>query len=166
MSERACLELAALLWLIHLLCQSGSFRQAAALAHQFARRADPAARADGRPRRARLCELHESFPVFAALDLAFIATHHPAGIWPALCDRDLHRVPAALSRWRFLLPQHRLGTVDFGACRDAGPARPVIRRLGLQDPSGVPILHPSYTLRDCRCLRQKPPRQLFPPKGR
>ncbi len=26
----------------------------------------------------------ENFPAFAALDLAFLATNHPAGIWPTL----------------------------------------------------------------------------------
>jgi uncharacterized MAPEG superfamily protein len=26
----------------------------------------------------------ESFPVFVALDLAFITTRHPAGVWPLL----------------------------------------------------------------------------------
>ncbi len=84
MSERACLELAALLWLIHLLCQSGlSGRPQLWLISSRDGPTPPPGLTAGRAARA-FANYMESFPVFAALDLAFIATHHPAGIWPAL----------------------------------------------------------------------------------
>ena len=86
MSELASLELAALLWLIHLFCQAGlsgrpqswliSARDEPAPGQKLSPIAGRAARA--------FANYMESFPVFAALDLAFIATHHPAGIWPGL----------------------------------------------------------------------------------
>jgi len=86
LSELACLELSVLLWLVHLFCQAGlSGRPHAWL---ISARDEPAPALKltpigGRAARA-FSNYMESFPVFAALDLAFIATRHPAGIWPAL----------------------------------------------------------------------------------
>jgi uncharacterized MAPEG superfamily protein len=74
------------LWLVHLFCQAGlagrpqswniGARDEPAPGHKPNLIGSRAARA--------FANYMESFPVFAALDLAFIATHHPAGIWPAL----------------------------------------------------------------------------------
>jgi uncharacterized MAPEG superfamily protein len=86
MSELAYLELAVLLWFAHMFCQAGlSGRPQSWL---ITARDEPApgekpSLIGGRAARA-FANYMESFPVFAALDLAFIATHHPTGIWPAL----------------------------------------------------------------------------------
>ena len=84
MSELACLELSVLLWLVHLLLQAGLVK--ASVPYLASSRDEPpppqsltASRA-GRAFRNYL----ESFPAFVALDLAFLATNHPAGIWPTL----------------------------------------------------------------------------------
>lgn len=84
MNELVCLELAALLWFIHLLCQSAlSGRPQLWLIGSRDGPTPPQGLMAGRAARA-LANYMENFPVFAALDLAFIATRHPAGIWPAL----------------------------------------------------------------------------------
>jgi uncharacterized MAPEG superfamily protein len=84
MSELACLELAVLLWLVHLLLQAST--SGAPTLWLFSSRDEPApppATIGGRAARA-FRNYMESFPAFAALDLAFLATNHPAGIWPTL----------------------------------------------------------------------------------
>ncbi len=84
MSELACLELAVLLWLVHLLLQANL--TGAPPSYLFSSRDDPpppVGAVGGRAARAFHNYL-ESFPVFAALDLAFLATNHPAGFWPTL----------------------------------------------------------------------------------
>ena len=86
MSELASLEVAVLLWLVHLFWQAGSANHAYPLAYLISSRdefAEPKGLTAGRAKRA-LANYLESFPVFAALVLAFIATRHPAGIWPAV----------------------------------------------------------------------------------
>jgi uncharacterized MAPEG superfamily protein len=84
MSELTCLELSVLLWLLHLLLQAGL--SGVPLSWNASARDEPAPPPTvigGRAARA-FRNYMESFPVFAALDLAFLATHHPAGIWPTL----------------------------------------------------------------------------------
>ncbi len=84
MSEIACLELAVLLWLVHLLLQAGL--SGVPLSWNASARDEPEPPLTvigGRAARA-FRNYMESFPAFAALDLAFLATNHPAGIWPTL----------------------------------------------------------------------------------
>ncbi len=84
MSELACLELAVLLWLVHLLLQAGL--AGVPLPWNMGARDEPGPKptvVGGRAARA-FHNYMESFPAFAALDLAFLATNHPAGIWPTL----------------------------------------------------------------------------------
>jgi uncharacterized MAPEG superfamily protein len=74
------------LWLVHLFCQAGLAGRPQSW--NIGARDEPAPGhkpnlIGGRAARA-FANYMESFPAFAALDLAFIATHHPAGIWPAL----------------------------------------------------------------------------------
>jgi uncharacterized MAPEG superfamily protein len=84
MSELACLEVAVLLWLVHLLLQANL--TGASPTYLFSPRDEPPpplSLTGGRAARA-FRNYMESFAVFAALDLAFLATNHPAGIWPTL----------------------------------------------------------------------------------
>lgn len=84
MSEIACLELAVLLWLVHLLLQANL--TGAPPSYLFSSRDQPPppiGATGGRAMRAFRNYL-ESFAAFAALDLAFLATNHPAGIWPTV----------------------------------------------------------------------------------
>ena len=86
MSELACLEVAVLLWLVHLLWQAGSGGSAFPMPYLISSRdeaREPRGLTWGRAKRA-LANYMESFPAFAALDLAFLATNHPAGIWPTI----------------------------------------------------------------------------------
>ena len=84
MSLLACLELSVLLWLVHLLLQAGLAR--VPLDWNVSARDEPPPPPSvlgGRAARA-FRNYMESFPAFAALALAFLATNHPAGIWPTL----------------------------------------------------------------------------------
>jgi uncharacterized MAPEG superfamily protein len=84
MSELACLEVAVLLWLVHVLLQANL--TGASPSYLFSSRDDPpppASMIGGRAARAARNYI-DNFPPFAALDLAFLATNHPAGIWPTL----------------------------------------------------------------------------------
>ena len=86
MSELTCLTLSVLLWVTHVLIQAGASQVALPLPWLFSARDKPAAPQGlifGRATRA-LANYVENFTAFAALDLAFIATHHPAGIWPTI----------------------------------------------------------------------------------
>ena len=84
MTELACLEIAVLLWLVHLLWQAGSTGQPVSyLIGSRDERREPTNLTGRRADRA-LGNYMQSFPVFAALVLAFMVTHHPAGIWPAV----------------------------------------------------------------------------------
>jgi uncharacterized MAPEG superfamily protein len=103
MSVLTCLELAVLLWLAHLLCQAGT--SGAPLPYRVSSRDDPAPEPTvigGRAARAFRNYL-ESFPAFVALDLAFLATNHPAGIWPTLwiCARIVY-LPVYLAGVRYV----------------------------------------------------------------
>ena len=84
MSELACLEVSVLLWLVHVLLQANL--TGASPSYLFSSRDDPpppASTIGGRAARAARNYI-DNFPPFAALDLAFLATNHPAGIWPTL----------------------------------------------------------------------------------
>ncbi len=78
MSELACLELAVLLWLVHLLSavQGPPGCRSRGTVGPRDEPPPPASVLGGRAARAYRNYM-ESFPTFAALDLAFIATHHP-----------------------------------------------------------------------------------------
>jgi uncharacterized MAPEG superfamily protein len=83
-SELACLEVAVLLWLVHVLLQANL--TGAPPSYLFSSRDEPPpppGTIGGRAARASRNYM-DSFPAFAALDLAFLATNHPAGIWPTL----------------------------------------------------------------------------------
>jgi len=83
MSDLACLEFAVALWLVHLLLQA--WLAGAPLAWTASARDEPAPLTVIGGRAARAFRNYmESFPVFAALTLAFLATNHPAGIWPTV----------------------------------------------------------------------------------
>ena len=84
MSVLACLEVAVLLWLVHLLLHANL--TGASFSYLFSSRDEPAPQpglVGARAARA-FRNYMESFPAFVALDLAFLATNHPAGIWPTL----------------------------------------------------------------------------------
>ena len=87
MSELACLEIAVLLWLVHVVWQAGAANHAYPLSYLLSSRDAPPGESKGltagRAKRA-LANYMENFPVFAALVLAFFATRHPAGVWPAV----------------------------------------------------------------------------------
>ena len=86
MSELTCLELSVLLWIVHLLVQAGTANAALPLSYLLSSRdvpLEPKGPMAGRARRA-LANYVESFTAFAALDLAFIALHGSAGIWPTV----------------------------------------------------------------------------------
>jgi uncharacterized MAPEG superfamily protein len=86
MSELACLELSVVLWVAHVLCQGGVALVALPqpwLLSARDKRVDPKGVYFGRATRA-LANYVENLVAFVALDLAFIATHHPGGIWPTV----------------------------------------------------------------------------------
>jgi uncharacterized MAPEG superfamily protein len=83
-SEVMCLELSVILWLVHLACVLGAAQFAVPLGWRLSSRDKPAAPKGvlfGRASRA-LANYVENFTVFAALDLALIATHQPGGWGP------------------------------------------------------------------------------------
>ena len=84
MSEVTCLELSVVLWFVHLACVLGAAQFAVPLGWRLSSRDKPAAPKGvlfGRANRA-LANYVENFTVFAALDLALIATHQPGGWGP------------------------------------------------------------------------------------
>jgi uncharacterized MAPEG superfamily protein len=86
MSELTCLELSVLLWVVHVLAQAGTANAALPLSYLLSSRdvpLEPKGVLAGRARRA-LANYVESFTAFVALDLAFIALHGSAGIWPTV----------------------------------------------------------------------------------
>ncbi len=86
MSELTCLILSVLLWLTHVLVQAAASGSALPLPYLVSSRDKPAVPqglAYGRATRA-LANYVENFTAFVALDLAFIATHHPGFIWPTI----------------------------------------------------------------------------------
>ena len=86
MSELVCLELSVLLWVAHVLIQAGTAQSALSGRYLFSSRDEPPAPKGivfGRATRA-LANYVENFTAFAALDLAFIATHQSGGVWPTV----------------------------------------------------------------------------------
>ena len=86
MSELVCLELSVLLWVVHVLAQAGAAQAALPLSYLVSSRdvpMEPKGAAAGRAKRA-LANYVENFTAFVALDLAFIALHWSAGIWPTV----------------------------------------------------------------------------------
>jgi uncharacterized MAPEG superfamily protein len=87
MSELMCLELSVVLWIAHVLCQAGAAQPAGIPPPWlFSPRDKPVAPQGlfyGRATRA-LANYVENFTAFAALDLAFIATHQPGGWGPTI----------------------------------------------------------------------------------
>jgi uncharacterized MAPEG superfamily protein len=84
MSELACLEVAVLLWIVHVLLQANT--SGAPPAYLFSSRDEappPPGTFGARAARASRNYM-DNFPPFAALVLAFLATNHPAGIWPTI----------------------------------------------------------------------------------
>ena len=86
MSELTCLELSVVLWLAHLLIQVAVAQVALPLSWLLSAR-DVSMTAKGllygRAERAQANYL-QNYTAFAALDLAFIALHWSAGIWPTV----------------------------------------------------------------------------------
>ena len=84
MSELACLELSVLLWLVHLVSQAGLVK--APVPYLVSSRDDPPPPQSVTASRAAraFANYMQSFPAFVALDLAFLVTNHPAGLWPTL----------------------------------------------------------------------------------
>ena len=83
-SEVTCLELSVILWFVHLTCVLGAAQFVVPLRWRLSSGDNPAAPNGalfGRANRA-LANYVESFTVFAALDLALIATHQPGGWGP------------------------------------------------------------------------------------
>lgn len=86
MSELVCLELSVLLWAVHIAVQAGAANLALPREYLVSARdvaMEPKGVMAGRAKRA-LSNYLESFTAFAALDLAFIALHWSAGIWPTV----------------------------------------------------------------------------------
>jgi uncharacterized MAPEG superfamily protein len=86
LSELTCLELAVGLWFVHLICQMGTAGKAFTTAYLFSSRdaqTPPTGVIYGRAARA-FSNYVENLVVFAALDLAFIATHRSAGWAPSV----------------------------------------------------------------------------------
>ena len=84
MTEFVSLELSVVLWVVHVLVQAGAANLALPRAYLVSARdapVEPKGVMAGRAKRA-LANYLESFPAFVALDLAFIALHGSAGIWP------------------------------------------------------------------------------------
>jgi uncharacterized MAPEG superfamily protein len=86
MSELACLVLSVTLWVIHVLLQGG-IGNSVFPRNYLATSRDAGEKTDnvyyGRATRA-LANYVENLVPFVALDLGFIATHHPAGIAPTI----------------------------------------------------------------------------------
>jgi uncharacterized MAPEG superfamily protein len=89
LSELACLELSVLLWIVHVLVQATAQNAALPLSYLVGARdapaepKGPAVQLAGRAKRA-LANYVENFTPFVALDLAFIALHQSAGVWPTV----------------------------------------------------------------------------------
>jgi uncharacterized MAPEG superfamily protein len=86
MSELATLELSVLLWVVHVLAQVGASQVELPLSYLLSSRdrpMEPKGVMAGRANRA-LGNYVQNFAAFAALALAFIATHQSAGIWPTV----------------------------------------------------------------------------------
>ena len=86
MSELTCLELSVLLWVVHVLVQAGASQTALPLLWLLSARDKPVPPGGlfyGRATRA-LANYVENFTAFAALDLAFIATHQSGGWGPTI----------------------------------------------------------------------------------
>ncbi|MBV9290653.1 MAG: MAPEG family protein [Hyphomicrobiales bacterium] len=86
MSELACLELSVLLWIVHVLAQVGASQAALPLSYLLSSRdrpMEPKGVMAGRANRA-IGNYVQNFTAFVALDLAFIALHQSAGIWPTV----------------------------------------------------------------------------------
>jgi uncharacterized MAPEG superfamily protein len=86
MSELTCLWLGVLLWIVHLLVQVGVAQVALPLPWLLSSRDErvaPKGLAYGRAERAK-ANYVENFVPFVALDLAFVALHWSAGIWPTI----------------------------------------------------------------------------------
>ena len=86
MSELACLELSVLLWIAHVLVQAGAWNATLPHAYLLGARDVPIETKGvlaGRAKRA-LDNYVENFTAFVALDLAFIALHGSAGLWPTV----------------------------------------------------------------------------------
>jgi uncharacterized MAPEG superfamily protein len=86
MSELVCLELSVLLWIVHVLAQAGAANAVLPLAYLVGPRDVPMELKGvtaGRAKRA-LGNYVENLVAFVALDLAFIALHLSAGIWPTV----------------------------------------------------------------------------------
>ncbi len=86
MSALTCLELSVLLWVVQVLVQAGAAQSALSLSYLASPRDKPSAPEGifyGRASRA-LANYIENFTAFVALDLAFIALHWSAGIWPTV----------------------------------------------------------------------------------
>jgi uncharacterized MAPEG superfamily protein len=84
MSDLSCLEVSVLLWVIHLFCQAGLASRPPSWSIGSRDEPSPPKSAIGARAARAFANYMESFPTFAALDLAFVTTHHPGGIWPAL----------------------------------------------------------------------------------
>jgi uncharacterized MAPEG superfamily protein len=86
LSELTCLGLSVLLWVVHVLVQAGASQTALPLPWLLSARDKPAPPRGliyGRATRA-LANYVENFTAFAALDLAFIATHQSGGWGPTI----------------------------------------------------------------------------------
>ncbi len=89
MSELTCLELSVLIWIVHVLVQATALNFTLPTAWLVGARDVPmepkgaAAELAGRAKRA-LANYLENFTAFVALDLAFIALHFSAGVWPTV----------------------------------------------------------------------------------
>lgn len=84
MSELTCLELSVLLWAVHVAVQAGAANLALPRSYLVGARdgpMEPKGVMAGRAKRA-LANYLESFTAFVALDLAFVALHWSAGVWP------------------------------------------------------------------------------------
>ena len=86
MSELTCLELSVLLWIAHLVALVGTAAPQLPLSYLMSSRdipMEPKGLRAGRGKRA-LANYVENFTAFVALNLAFIALHQSAGIWPTI----------------------------------------------------------------------------------
>ncbi len=86
MSELTGLELSVLLWIAQVVVQAGAWNAALPHAYLVGARDTPIETKNvlaGRAKRA-LDNYVENFTAFVALDLAFIALHRSAGIWPTV----------------------------------------------------------------------------------
>lgn len=86
MSELVCLQLAIVLWFVHLFCQMGTAQTAFSRDYLFSSRdiaAEPANLTWGRASRA-FRNYVENLVAFIALDLGLIITHHSAWFAPTV----------------------------------------------------------------------------------